>query len=153
MPTRTSLPVPLMLMLLMCVPFAAQAQNTASRGADEQAIAQLNLEALTAFDKGDAKTLDRIEADDFTIATDQGIITKADHLKGVRGRAVDSSPIDRTITDQKIRFYGDAAIVTEIDHAAGTGGKSQYQTTSVWARGKGTWRIVHLHYSQLSNPS
>ena len=62
MPTRTSLPVPLMLMLLMCVPFAAQAQNTASRGADEQAIAQLNLEALTAFDKGDAKMAVQLSA-------------------------------------------------------------------------------------------
>jgi hypothetical protein len=38
---------------------------------DEQAIVQLNNACLKAFDEGDVKTLDRIEADDFTTASDQ----------------------------------------------------------------------------------
>jgi ketosteroid isomerase-like protein len=123
---------------------------SASRAADEETLRQLNEKLLTAHDKGDVKTLDRIENDDFTLAGDFGTVTKQQQLDHVRQVGGQTEPVNRQITPQQFRFYGDVALINETDHAAGSGGKSEYQTTSVWVRSGDTWRIVQMHYSKLA---
>jgi hypothetical protein len=128
---------------------AAGSPLPASSG-NEAALRQLNEKLLTAYGKGDVKTLDQIEGDDFTLSGDFGTVTKPqqlDHLRNVGGQP---EPVNRQITPQQIRFYGEAALITETDHASGSGGKSDYQTTSMWVRSGATWRIVHMHYSKLA---
>jgi ketosteroid isomerase-like protein len=118
---------------------------------DEDTIRQLNEQSLTAFDKKEAATLDKLEADDFDILTDAGTLTKQDHLKGVRAAKDNNEvyPINRTVENQKIRIYGDTAIVTQLDHASASGGSSTYAATYVWIRHDGQWKLVHLHYTKV----
>jgi ketosteroid isomerase-like protein len=148
MPTKKPLGIPILALSALVPHLCAAAPGSF----DEQAIVQLNNACLKAFDDGDVKTLDCIEADDFTTASDEGIRTKADQLATLRQRGVQAVKVDRQITDQKIRFYGDVAVMTEVDHASGPGGgKSNWQSTEVWARRAGSWRLVHLHYSKLAD--
>lgn len=129
---------------------AAANPSPATLASDEDALRQLNEKLLTAHDKGDVATLDQIESNDFTLSGDFGTVTKPQHLDHVRQAGGQPGPVNRQITPQQIRFYGDVALITETDHASGSGGKSDYQTTSMWVRSGETWRIVHMHYSELA---
>jgi ketosteroid isomerase-like protein len=141
------------LVLLVAVVFAVPKFYAAGKASkDEDTIRQLNEQSLKAFDKKDAATLDKLEADDFDILTDAGTLTKQDHLKGVRAAKDNNevSPVNRTTENQKVRIYGDAAVVTQLDHASASGGSSSYAATYVWIRHDGQWKLVHLHYSKVN---
>lgn len=117
---------------------------------DEQIIRQLTEQSLKAHDAKDDVTLDKLEADDFDVLSEAGVKTKQDQLKGVRSSKNSAVPITRSVENQKIRIYGDAAIVTQLDHASASGGSSSYQSTFVWVRHGGEWKLVHLHYTQVN---
>jgi len=136
--------------LLFIAPIFAfgQSSSQANKNAgNEQAILTLRDTLLKAYDAGDLKTLDQIEADDFTLAGDSGQMTKQEHLDLVRHREK-PQVVTRKI-DNQFRFYGDVALLTEVDHAADAGGKADYQTTTLWVRHGGTWRVAHMHYSKV----
>jgi ketosteroid isomerase-like protein len=117
----------------------------------EQTIRQLNEQMLHAYDVADLLILDRVESDDFTVSGDFGIASKQQHLDRTRERGPYSVEVSRNIENQRFRFYGDVALLTEVDRASTTGGgSSRYQSTSVWIRQGETWRVAHLHYSELA---
>jgi ketosteroid isomerase-like protein len=116
---------------------------------DEQAIIQLRDALLKAYDSGDVKTLSEIEDDDFTLAGDFGQVTKREHLDQVRHREK-RQVVSRKI-DNQFRFYGDVALLTEVDHATDAGGKADFQTTILWVRHGNTWRAAHMHYSKVNS--
>lgn len=119
--------------------------------ANEQSIRQLNEQMLHAYDVADLPALDRMESDDFTVSGDFGIANKQQHLDRTRKRGPYSVEVNRKFENQQFRFYGDVALLTEIDRASSTGGgSSSYQSTSVWIRQGETWRVAHLHYSELA---
>ena len=106
---------------------------------------------LHAYDVADLAALDRVESDDFTLSGDFGISKKQQHLDRTRKRGPYSVAVNRKIENQEFRFYGDVALLTEVDRASTTGGgSSSYQSTSIWIRQGGIWRVAHLHYSQLA---
>jgi Domain of unknown function (DUF4440) len=115
---------------------------------DEQAIRQLNEDALHAHDMADAATLDRIEDADFTISGDFGVISKQEQLNGVRKRTGKPEVITRKIDPQVFRFYDDVALVTETDRPTTKEGTFAFQSTEVWVHREGSWKLVHLHYSR-----
>ena len=117
--------------------------------ADRETVRELNEKCLHAYDIGDAKTLDQMEGDDFTISGEFGEVTKQQHLARVRESGGVSSPVIRKFDNQQFRFYGDAVLVTEVDRASSTGGSSAYASTTLWVRQADTWKLVHLHYSDL----
>jgi len=123
---------------------------SASRAADEDALRQLNEKLLTAHDHADVATLDRIEADDFTLAGDFGTVAKKAHLDRLREPNYKTEAVNRQIAPQEIRLYGDVALITETDHATATDGTFDFQTSSVWVRAGNSWRVVHMHYSALA---
>jgi hypothetical protein len=123
---------------------------SAPRGDDEQAIAKLHDEWLKAFDAGDADTMNRIEADDFTVAGDFGNISKQNQLDRIRQRTQKSQEVKRSNDGRQIRFYGPVALLTETDHAATAEGSSDFQSTEVWVKKGDTWQVVHLHFSGLA---
>lgn len=124
--------------------------STVTRTADEETLRQLNEKLLTAHDHADVATLDRIEADDFTLAGDFGTISKKVHLDRLREPTYKTESVNRQIAPQEIRVYGDAALITETDHATTADGTFDFQTTSVWVRAADSWRVVHMHYSALA---
>ena len=126
---------------------AAQPAN--QHASDEQAILGLRDALLKAYDSGDLKALDQIEDDDFTLAGDFGDRTKQEQLESVRHRA-GPQVVTRKIDNEPFRFYGDAALLIEIDHAADAGGQADFLTTTLWVRRGNTWKIVHMHFSKLA---
>ena len=129
---------------------AGGGQSAASRTADEETLRKLNEMVLTAHDHADVATLDRIEADDFTLAGDFGTVAKKAHLERLRAPTYKTEAVDRRITPQEIRLYGDVALITETDHAHTADGTFDFQTTSVWVRAGDSWRVVHMHYSAVT---
>ena len=54
------------------------------------------------------------------------------------------------VANERFRFDGDAAVLTEIERYGEGADFPKYETTSVWVRRGGEWKLVHLHYSKLS---
>src|SRR5438093_3537498 len=86
---------------------------------DEKAVAVLDTEYQAAVKKNDVDTMDRILADDFVLITGLGkAYTKADLLQDARSkRTVYEHQEDSA---QKVRVWGDAAVVTALLWAKGT---------------------------------
>ena len=92
---------------------SAVAASPASAGAaeDEKAVAALDTQYQAAVAKNDAATMDRILADDFILVTGKGkVFTKSDLLNEARGGKTVYERQDDS--EQKVRVYGDTAIVT-----------------------------------------
>jgi ketosteroid isomerase-like protein len=141
-----------MISILLTVSTFAAGQSAApasTRAQDERAIIELRDALLKAYDAGDVKTLSEIEDDSFTPAGEFGQMTKQLHLDQVRRREK-PQVVSRTI-DNPFRFYGDVALLTEVDHAADAEGKADYQTTILWVRHGNTWRVTHMHYSKVND--
>jgi ketosteroid isomerase-like protein len=137
-------------MLVTASTFAAgQGAAAGTRANDEQAIIKLRDALYKAYDAGDVKTLSDLEDDSFTLAGDFGQVTKQQHLDQVRHREKPQI-VSRTI-DNQFRFYGDMALLTEVDHAHGADGNADYQTTILWVRHGNTWRVAHMHFSKIEN--
>lgn len=125
-------------------------QPSTKHARDEQAIVRLRDALLKAHDAGDVKVLDQIEDGDFTLAGDFGELTKQQHLDSDRHREK-AQGVTRKIDNEHFRFYGDAALLTEIDHASGAAGQADFLTTTLWVRRGDTWKIAHMHYSKLAD--
>jgi hypothetical protein len=125
------------------------AQPSSKHADDEQAILRLRDALLKAHDAGDVMVLDQIEDGDFTVAGDFGELTKQQHLDSDRHREK-AQGVRRKIDNERFRFYGDAALLTEIDHASDAAGKADFLTTTLWVRRGETWKITHMHYSKLA---
>jgi uncharacterized protein DUF4440 len=80
---------------------------------------------------------------------DFGELTKQQHLDSDRHREK-AQRVTRKIDNEHFRFYGDAALLTEIDHASDAAGKADFLTTTLWVRRGETWKITHMHYSKLA---
>ena len=130
---------------------AALAQSATDRPKDEAAIRQLNEQVLKAYNTGDLTTVERIEGADFTLANDSGQVTKTQHLESARQRKELPTTVQLTVENAQIRFFGDAALLTEIEKWGDPAQTAGFQTTSVWVKRGADWKLVHLHYSQLGD--
>lgn len=129
---------------------SSQAWSASARDKDEAAIRKLNEEALKAYNTGNLVTVERIEDAGFTLATDSGQISKAQELEYARQRKDLPSSVELTVEDAHIRFFGNTALLTEIEKWGDPAQTAGFQTTSVWVKRGADWKLVHLHYSRLS---
>jgi ketosteroid isomerase-like protein len=131
---------------------AGPAAPRASTVADEQAVAALDTQYQAAVAKNDAATMDRILADDFVLVTGKGkVFTKADLLNEARsGRFVYERQED---SSQKVRVWGNTAVVTALLWAKGTedGKPFEYKLwfSDTYVRTPSGWRYV---FAQSSLP-
>jgi ketosteroid isomerase-like protein len=125
----------------------SQAQASAD---DEKTVAALDTEYQAAVKKNDAATMDRILADDFVLVTGLGkTYTKADLLEEARSaRVIYERQED---TNQKVRVWGDTAVVTALLWAKGTdSGKAfDYKLwfSDTYLRTPSGWRYVFAQAS------
>jgi ketosteroid isomerase-like protein len=125
----------------------SQAQASAD---DEKTVAALDTEYQAAVKKNDAATMDRILADDFVLVTGLGkTYTKADLLEEARSaRVIYERQED---TNQKVRVWGDTAVVTALLWAKGTdSGKAfDYKLwfSDTYLRTSSGWRYVFAQAS------
>jgi ketosteroid isomerase-like protein len=119
---------------------------------DAKAVAALDSEYQAAVKKNDAATMDRILADDFVLVTGSGKpYSKADLLNEARSGSVQYE--HQEDTEQKVRLWGDTAVVTARLWEKGTEGGKPFDRT-VWfsdtyVRTADGWRYV---FGQSSLP-
>jgi ketosteroid isomerase-like protein len=121
------------------------ANQTRSSADDEKAVAALDTEYQAAVKRNDAATMDRLLADDFVLVTGLGkIYTKADLVEEARSkRLVFEHQED---TEQKVRVWGDTAVITALLWAKGTesGKPFDYKVwfSDTYVRMPNGWRYV-----------
>lgn len=121
---------------------------------DEKAVAALDTQYQAAVAKNDATVMDRILADDFVLVTGRGkVYTKADLLRDARGAKTVYEHQDEAAGSQKVRVWGDTAVVTALLWIKGTNeGKAiDYKLwfSDTYVRTPAGWRYV---FGQASIP-
>jgi ketosteroid isomerase-like protein len=128
--------------ILMTIAPTSRAGSSADH---EKAVAALDTEYQAAVKANDVATMDRILADDFVLVTGLGkTYTKADLLNEARSkRTIYEHQEDST---QKVRVWGDTAVVTALLWAKGTedGKAFDYKLwfSDTYVRAPAGWRYV-----------
>lgn len=125
---------------------------TAYAADDEKTVADLDTQYQAAVKNNDAATMDRILADDFVLVVGSGkSFTKADLLN--EARKASRHYEHQEDTDQKVRVWGDTAVVTAKLWLRGTenGKPFDYQLwfSDTYVRTPAGWRYV---FGQASLP-
>ncbi len=127
-------------------------QTNASSVDDEKAVAALDKQYQAAVEKNDVAGMDRILKDDFILVTGRGkAFTKTDLLNQAR----DKSAIyeHQEDTDQKVRVWGDTAVVTALLWAKGTRDGKPFEArlwfSDTYVRTSSGWRYA---FGQASLP-
>ena len=99
--------------------------------------------------------MDSLLADDYTAINANGILqTKEEWLASLRSGRVRFTTLD--ISDRKVRFYGETAVVTSRAQVQGTGldggAFGSFRYTRVYVRNaEGKWKIVSFEASRITN--
>jgi ketosteroid isomerase-like protein len=103
--------------------------------------------------KKDTKTLGRILADDWFYLGPEGTKTKSQELAEAEKR--DENIESVTLTDMKVRVYGDVAIVTMREHEnstkKSTDSSGDYLYTDVFVKRQGRWQAVNSQGTPLTH--
>ena len=82
---------------------------------DAKAVAALDTKYQAAVKANDATTMDQILADDFVLVTGRGsVFSKADLLDSARKKEATYERQDEEPGTQKVRVWGDTAVVTAL---------------------------------------
>src|SRR6516164_10089513 len=85
----------------------------ASPAEDAKAVAALDTKYQAAVKSNDAATMDQILADDFTLVNGRGkVSSKTDLIESARKKEVTYERQDEEAGTQKVRVWGDTAVVT-----------------------------------------
>lgn len=127
--------------------YPSSAQKADPDLSTKEQIRSLEEERNRAILAGDAATLDRMTADDYTFITLRGELrTKAEIVRGFQSGSFKYE--SRTISDLNIRVYGETAIVTGRSTQKGVeNGKDysgDYRFTRVYVKENGRWLTVAL---------
>lgn len=130
------------------------AEARASAADDVKAVAALDTQYQAAVAKNDAAGMERILADDFVLVTGRGkVFTKADLLREARsGKTVYERQAEE-VGSQKVRVWGDTAVVTALLWIKGKGEGEAFDYklwfSDTYVRTPSGWRYV---FGQASIP-
>jgi len=115
-PLIRMLPCSLTLISMIAAFQLATASNlNASSEDDAKAVAALDTKYQAAVKANDATTMDQIFADNFVLVTGRGaVFTKADLLDSARKKEIAYERQDEEPGTQKVRVWGDTAVVTAL---------------------------------------
>jgi ketosteroid isomerase-like protein len=127
-------------------------KSFASANDDEKIVAALDTQYQAAVKNNDAATMDRILTDDFALVTGRGKTqSKADLLKEAHSNAIIYE--HQEDSNQKVRVWGDTAVVTALLWAKGTeeGKPFEYKLwfSDIYVRTTTGWRYL---FAQASLP-
>ncbi len=103
--------------------------------------------------QGDTAEMNALLSDDYTAITPNGTLqTKDDTLANLRSGRMHFTQLN--VSDRKIRFYGNTAIVTSRAQVNGTTGDGQisgnFRYTRVYVKNpQGKWKIVSFEASRI----
>jgi ketosteroid isomerase-like protein len=126
------------------------ATEARSSGDDEKAVAALDTEYQAAVKNNDVATMDRILADDFVLVTGLGkTYSKRDLLEEARSKRMQYERQEDS--QQKVRVWGDTAVVTALLWAKGTqdGKPFDYKLwfSDIYLKTEKGWRYVFAQAS------
>jgi len=144
-------------MILMTVALSlgsATDHLNASSDEDAKIVAGLDTKYQAAVKSNDAATMDQILADDFVLVTGRGkVFSKTDLIESARKKEVTYERQDEEAGTQKVRVWGDTAVVTALLWIkAEQGGKPvDYKLwfSDTYVRTPAGWRYV---FGQASLP-
>ena len=127
--------------------------RSAKRAQDEKEVRRLTDQWSKALLSQDAKALDRIFADDFTLSTASGNFrAKAEIIDSVKSGDIVATLCD--YSDAEVRVYGETAITQGIGKEKGRFKGKDYSVvcrfTDVWLKRDGQWQCVAAHTSELA---
>ncbi len=135
----------LMLGLLIACACPLAAQTKPATQTAEQAVLQITLDWLSAEERHDRPTLQRIIADDFEGTAPMGhTVFKND----VMPREGSPGGVAITTSDMKARVFGDTAVVTARGLQKG-GEKRDVRFTVVFVKRGDEWKMVAGHLSAV----
>jgi len=137
------------ILILLAIPSAIP---NALPNNDESIVAALDTEYQAAVQKNDAATMDRILADDFVLVTGKGrTFTKADLLSEARAKNMNYE--HQEDSNQKVRIWGNTAVVTALLWAKGSNNGKPFEYrlwfSDTYVRTSTGWRYV---FGQASLP-
>jgi ketosteroid isomerase-like protein len=150
------------LIIFLCVSAIAQKNKQSGESKVERELMQLERDWSAAYLKHDTATIDRLLAEDYMGTDGRGWITnKAQEIEEAK-EPVTTEPappfvmLDETVTDMKVRPYGNVAVVTGrvIERIRSKDKEStiQYRRTTVWVKRDGRWQCVSFHGSRILEP-
>jgi len=109
---RTSIKL---ILIVLAFAFAMTNKLNASSEEDAKAVAALDTKYQAAVKANDAATMDQILADDFILVTGRGsVFSKADLIDSARKKEVTYERQDEEPGTQKVRVWGNTAVVTAL---------------------------------------
>jgi ketosteroid isomerase-like protein len=147
-------PFSTLIFMISVLSLAAPNKLDASAQEDAKTVAALDTKYQTAVKANDAATMDQILADDFVLVTGRGkVSTKADLLESARKKEVIYERQDEEPGSQKVRVWGDTAVVTALlwIKAMQAGKPADYKLwfSDTYVRTPAGWRCV---FGQASLP-
>ena len=101
----------------MIIPLSLATATNLNASSDEDAktVAALDTKYQAAVKSNDAATMDQILVDDFVLVTGRGkVFNKADLIETARKKEVSYERQDEEPGSQKVRVWGDTAVVTAL---------------------------------------
>ncbi|WP_375754373.1 nuclear transport factor 2 family protein [Corallococcus exercitus] len=120
---------------------------------DERELLKVEAALCRAFETADVATLRKSLDARFTLTDSKGTVTD---LEQNLAEVAKKDPVYEVFRNhhQKVRLYGDAAVVTGITTLKGHSGKTQfagdYQFTDTWVYRDGQWKLAASHATRLS---
>lgn len=124
------------------------ATSGAQSANEEQVVSQLKRELAKAYVQGDAKTLERILADELTDTTDGLVFNKQYHLKSLSRR----NGLTVELPSMSVHVYGETAVVTGVEmlfQGANRDGALYYRFTDTFLKRKGGWQLIATQRQSL----
>lgn len=135
-------------MVIVCFGGATAQENAA------EAVRKLERAWLDAYEHHDAKAMDEIVADDFTITFPDGSMqTKAQIMTSLKSPRPAAGPSIKFHTEQvQARAYGDTVVLvgmvaTEYRREGTTISETKQRYTDTYVRRNGRWQVVASHLS------
>ena len=145
--TRIDHLVPLIPLAAFALAALVPGRSAGSKIDDVKAVAALDTEYQAAVERNDAQTMAGILADDFVLVVGKGTVyTKADLLKSARDKDAIYEKQVEIEDSQKVRVWGDTAVVTAKLWLKGTSGGKAFDRklwfSDTYVRTKEGWKYV-----------
>jgi Domain of unknown function (DUF4440)/VHL beta domain len=127
--------------LLFSVTLVGAQVSALQSSTEEQAVSQLERELAKAYIQGDAKTLERILADELIDTTDGLVLNKQYHLKYPNPR----NGMTAEFSNMNVRVFGNAAVVTGVEVLFQTANKDNaiyYRFTDTFLKRQVGWQLI-----------
>lgn len=137
---------------VVCLLVAPMSQGAEAKVDARRELLRVEAELCHAIEVGDVAVVKRDLDETFTLTSSRGNVT--DYASNVAEVAKRDPAYEMFRNhDQKVRLYGDAAIITGVTSIKGHSGKDavdgDFQYTDTWVRRDGHWKIAASHASRL----